>query len=236
MVQKCINIEKIPEILELPADDPRRIHLEECPRCSSALLIYRAFLKAEVVPGANPSDAETRLSTFIQSKIDSTSSVTAANGNISGTPVTEETPGRKEFLISIARALFLRPTWITAALVLIAAGLLWWQPWIVDKPVLRGTSLAVETRNSLALATPQPQDDGSLRLAWQPFAGADSYQVYIYYQDLTELIRLAPVSEPTIDLRHSMLPSGAPENLLWSVIALDRGDKIAASPPALLKF
>ena len=236
MEQKCIDIEKIPEILELPVDDPRRIHLEECPRCGSALLIYRAFLKAEAVPGANPSDAEARLSAFIKSKIDSTSSVTAAKSNISVAPVTIEAPERPDFLASIARTLFLRPAWITVALILIAAGLLWRQPWIVDKPVLRGTSPAVETGNSLDLDTPQLQDNGSIRLAWQPFAGADSYQVYIYYQDLTELIRLAPVSEPTIDLQRSMLPSGAPESLLWSVIALDMGDKIAASPPALLKF
>lgn len=236
MVQKCIDIEKIAEILELPVDDPRRIHLEECPRCGSALLIYRAFLKAEAVPGANPSDAEARLSAFIQSKIDSTSLVTATNGNISGAPVTVEAPERKGFLASVTGALFLRPACITVALVLIAAGLLWRQPWIVDKPVLRGTSPAVETGNSLDLATPQLQDNGSVRLAWQPFAGADSYQVCIYDQDLTELIRLAPVSEPTIDLRRSMLPSGAPESLLWSVIALDGGDKIAISPPALLKF
>ena len=236
MEQKCIDIEKIPEILELPVDDPRRIHLEECPRCSSALLTYRDFLKAEAAPGADTSDAEKRLSSFIQSKIDDTSSVKAADNNIFGASVTGEVPERPGFPASIARTLFLRPVWITAALVLIAAGLMWWQPWTEDKPVLRGTSTTVETGRVIDLAAPQLQDNGSMRLTWKPITGADSYQVYIYDQDLTELIRLAPVSEPTIDLRRSMLPSGAPENLLWSVIALDGGDKIAISPPALLKF
>ena len=236
MVQDCIDIEKIADILELPEDDPRHIHLEECPRCSSALLAYRAFLKAEAVPGADPSDAEARLSEFIQSKIDNASSVETVDEDILRAPVTVESPERPGFLASIVRALFFRPAWIMAALVLTAAGLLLWQPWIEDKPVLRGTSPAVETGSSLDLATPQLQDDGSLRLAWSPMAGADSYQVYIYDQDLTELIRLAPVSEPTIDLRRSMLPSGASESLLWRVIALDGGDRIAVSPPASLEF
>ena len=82
MVQNCIDIEKIAEILELQADDPRRIHLEECPRCSSALLAYRAFLKAETVSGSDPDEAEARLEAFIQSKIGNTSSGEAVDENI----------------------------------------------------------------------------------------------------------------------------------------------------------
>lgn len=226
MTEKCIDIENIAEVLDLPVDDLRRRHLEECPRCSSILHSFQAFLKAEGVPGSDPADAEMRLSEFIISNFEKTSTDPSM-----AVPV----PGRPGFLAEFLHGLFRRPVWVVAVLVIVAAGMLWWQPWIQDQPVLRSTTPA-ETGIPLDLAPPQALEDGSLRLAWQPFDGADSYEVRLYDGDLSELTRIGPLTKTTMVLTRSMLPAGVPAAMLWRVVALDEGDKIAASKLAPLEF
>lgn len=227
MIKECIDIDRIPEVLELPADDPRRRHLSECPRCSSVLLSYQAFLEAEALPGSDTADAEARLRASVQSMIEESS------GDPSMARSVRERPG---FLAEIVRGFFLRPAWVAAALVIIAAGIMLWRPWVQDRPALRGTSPESELGRPLGLEAPQLLEDGNLRLAWQPLEGADSYHVCLYDRDLSELIRFGPVSETTLVLRRSMLPADAPATMLWRIIALDEGDEIAVSPPALLEF
>lgn len=226
MDQKCIDIENLAEILELPDDDPRRRHLEECPRCSSILLSFQAFLEAEKVPGSDPVDAETRLGEFIKASIDKQSPGTSER------VVVEERPG---FLSEFLQGLFRRPVWVTAALLIVAAGMLWWKPWVEDPLVLRGT-IPAETKSPLELAAPQALDDGSLLLSWSPFDSVDIYEVRLYDESLSELARFGPLTETTLVLTRSMLPEDAPSAMLWRVVALDEGDEVAASRPAPFSF
>ena len=179
MTEKCIDIEKIAEILALPDDDPRRRHLEECPRCSSILLSFQAFLEAEGVPGSDAADAEARLSAFIRANIEKATPDTS---------MTQPAPERPGFLSEFIQGLFRRPVWVAAVLVIVAAGMLWWQPWVQDQPVLRGTTPA-GTGSPLDLKVPQVLEDGSLRLAWIPLDGADAYEVRLYDEGLSEIAR-----------------------------------------------
>lgn len=226
MKEECIDIERIAEVLELPADDPIRRHVELCPRCSALLLSYRAFLAAEDRPGADPGDAGRRLGRFIRSEIERPSPDTSAAG---------AGPGRTGFLSAALRSLFHRPAWALAALVVIAAAALWWRPWVSERPVLRGTPGGTSAA-SLELFVPQPLEDGSLLLSWGPLATADAYQVRLYDGELSEIARFDAGTETALLLRRSMLPAGAPEAMLWRVAAFAEGDEIAASRPSPLEF
>ncbi len=226
MKEKCIDIERIAEVLELPDDDPRRRHLDECPRCSALLLSFQAFLEAEEIPGSDPVDAGERLSSFIQSKIAKTLSDTSMSGTA---------PERPGFLAEIVQSLFRRPVWVMASLVIVAAGMMLWKPWVEDPLVLRGT-ISAETGTPLDLAAPQTLEDGSTQLSWVPLDGADSYEVRLYDESLSEIARFGPVTETTFILDHSMLPDSTPAAMLWRIVALEEGDEIAASQPAPLGF
>ncbi len=237
----------IASVLELPDDDPRRLHLGECPRCASILVAYQAFMKAEPAEGSDPAGAEERLGAFIRSNINPVSSGAMSEGDavetsgedldediVSGRFIEEESSPDRGFLAAVAGALFARPVWMTAALVVIAGGLVWWSPWTSRQPVLRGISTEEEQGSRLELAEPVAMEDGSLLLAWSPQRGADSYKVCLYNADLSEITCFEAIPGVTFLLEHSMVPSGAPEKLLWMVKALDHGDEIAISPPAAL--
>ncbi len=226
MTEKCIDIEQIAEVLELPDDDPRRRHLDECPRCSALLLSFQAFLGAEEIPGSDPVDAGERLSSFIQSKIAKTLSDTSMSG---------AAPDHPGFLAEVVQSLFRRPVWVMASLVIVAAGMLLWKPWVEDPLVLRGT-ISAETGTPLDLAAPRALEDGSTQLSWVPLDGADSYEVRLYDESLSEIARFGPVTETTFILDHSMLPVDAPDAMLWRIVALEEGDEIALSQPAPLEF
>ncbi len=54
MTDRCPSVVEIVELARLPEDDPRRIHLRECPRCRAVLISYRSFMDAgaaEATPG-----------------------------------------------------------------------------------------------------------------------------------------------------------------------------------------
>ena len=51
--QPCIDVQNIGAVLSLRADDPVRIHANECPRCKSLLASYQAFVDAEPTEGSD---------------------------------------------------------------------------------------------------------------------------------------------------------------------------------------
>jgi hypothetical protein len=226
MNNDCIDVERIPEVLKLRADDPERRHVETCPRCSAILASYRAFMKAEIIAGSDPDDADTRLTAFLTSKIgapqDATEDVTGA-----------EDLSRKGFLPRIIEGFFMRPAWVAALLLIIVAGVFLWRPWTSEQTVLRGSS-QVGVPQPLTLSAPQKLPGDRVRLEWTPMAGADSYQVRLYDKYLNGIARLEPTHETELIIDRSMLPIETPDELIWRVVALKRGDEIGSSDPASL--
>jgi hypothetical protein len=226
----CIEIERIPEVLELPPDDSTRRHVEACPRCSAVLASYQAFLKEEITTGSDPDEADARLTSFLESELGVLRKDRVA--------ADEMDQAGKGFLPRITKTFYLHPVWIAALLVIIAAGLYGifrWHPWTPEKTVLRGPSQA-DTSEQLTLGIPQKLSGGGIRLEWTPMAGADGYQVRFYDKGLNEIIRLEPTNETTMIVDRSMFPARAPVELIWRVVALEQGDEIGSSDAVSLEI
>jgi hypothetical protein len=218
MSNECVSVERIAEVLELPAGDVLSRHVEQCPRCSSLLTSYQAFIVADPPAGANPDDADARLMQFLQGQF----------GPVEPTPYSADTtPGGGGFFARLKGAFLPRPAWVAAAVVVVAA-VVWWQPWnVAEPPALRSTS----STSFLEMAPPQALSDGVVRLSWEATARADRYQVVLYSEELEEIARLDAGAETTYDLAQDALPAGAPAVLICRIAALQDGDEIAESAP-----
>ncbi|MBN1884347.1 MAG: hypothetical protein JW876_02325 [Candidatus Krumholzibacteriota bacterium] len=215
---KCIDPESIEEVLALPPDSPRRRHLEECPRCSSMLLLYRSFMAGEAAAGSDPIDADARLEAFMR---DATAAGTDPGGREQ-----RSRPAR------LAGILVSRPVLATAASVLIVAAVLWWSPWTDRAPVLRGEGEAPPASRPVSLLAPRTVDDGAVMLSWRSLDGADAYLVRVRNADLEEIAGFGPSPDTVLVLQRSMLPAGTAATVFWRVIALTRGDETGRSAPA----
>ncbi|MBM3287696.1 MAG: hypothetical protein FJY88_10165 [Candidatus Eisenbacteria bacterium] len=70
MDERCVLVEDLGELLELPLDDPRMLHVADCPRCQGRLLSYRVFLRRdEVLEGARDAEADACLREFLEETI-----------------------------------------------------------------------------------------------------------------------------------------------------------------------
>jgi len=228
MKNECIDIELIPDTLELPSDDSRRRHVETCSRCSAVLASYQAFMKEETVAGADPEAAHTRLTAFVESEI----GVTREEGE---SPARSSDPPRKGLLSRVTGTFFMRPAMAAAALVIVAAGVLWWRPWAPEEIVLRGSTPAGEIQ-PLVLSAPQILSEDEVVLDWTPMDGADSYQVHLYDEDLNTIVLFEPTVETTLVISRSVIPADAPGVLIWRVVALQKGDEIGSSDPVFLQI
>jgi hypothetical protein len=224
----CIDIERIPEALELPAENAMRRHVETCPRCSAILASHQAFMKVESVAGADPDNAGLRLNAFLASEI-------GTPREKAGFAFDPKAPSLKRFLSRLTASFFMRPAWITALFAIIAAGLLLWRPWESEPTVLR-SSRSTDVLRPLTLSAPQALSGGRFRLEWTPMAGADSYSVRLYDMELNAITQLEPTSVTVLVIDRSMLPADTPNVLIWRVVALQRGDEIGLSDPAHLKL
>ncbi|MCB9513646.1 MAG: hypothetical protein H6694_04950 [Candidatus Latescibacteria bacterium] len=62
MADSCPTVEVLADLAALPADDPRRRHVQDCPRCRARLLDYQDFLAGGApVSAASLEDALDRL-------------------------------------------------------------------------------------------------------------------------------------------------------------------------------
>jgi hypothetical protein len=223
MTNECVNIDRIAEVLDLSPDDPVRRHVERCPRCSSLLASYRAFIQAEAPAGADLARAEARLMDFLHERI----------GDVEPAPPSaEKTPGDEGFFARLKGAFVLRPAWVAAALVVVAAAVLWWRPWVGEPPALRSTA----DSSQLEMQPPESLSGGAVRLSWQAAEGADQYRIVVYDQNLEVLARLDAGSATTYDLSRAVLPAGTPHAVICRIAALQDGDEIAGSAPIRIEL
>jgi len=180
-MDKCIPIEALGSLDALSPDDPIRRHAVACPRCSAAVVAYREFLRADSPRGADVADADRRLASFINERI--------------------------EGVEKVHRAPFRFPTfrWAVAAAVMVAgAALIAKQMDSSDRVVLRGderVALSVQARRTLA--------DGSVEFSWNAVPDADAYQVVLLREDLTEVARMVATTDLGATLDRSSIPSEA---------------------------
>jgi hypothetical protein len=200
-------------LLQLPADHPERAEVEACPRCGSRLLEFQMFLRGDDVAGAQPADAEARLSERLG----------AHGASLLGRGV-----GARDGWWMRLRRLLASPQVAVPALVamaVIAVGIWRWQPWVDRSLEVRSTTAEAPT---VAIVSEQADSDGGLAIAFKPVPSADAYAVRLLRADFTEIRRLGPVTTASIKIDSADVPAG--ERVYWQVVALKSGDEIAVSP------
>jgi len=206
----CIPVDQLGTLEQLSENDPRRRHAASCPRCSSLLFAYEAFVQATPREGADPAAADAQLDRFIATHV-----VQDQPERISGTPRRDR--GR---WFNFA---FTKLVVASAAVVVMAVILVRWQPWESKPIVYRGEQ---KLQFSGLIAT--RSNDGTVELGWAAVAHADAYRVTILGADLSEITRLDPT--PGLSTR-----LGATTNATyWQVTALEEGAEILTSDPQRL--
>jgi hypothetical protein len=225
--EPCPPLEELEAVLRLPPADPRRRHVEDCPRCRARVLTFLEFIEPPGdVPLAVLHEAESRLDGMLKRELALEGGRrTGASGSFprrhAGWP-----PSR--FVFPWAAAAF-----AVVALVLAVRAL---RPRGEAPVLLRGSTEHVAPGAGAAPALRSALTPAGLELSWSAVPGADAYEVRIYSPTLEEIARLRPTARTRVLLaRADLPPSAAPGTAaLWKVVALRAGDPLQESAPAEL--
>ena len=246
--ERCPAVETLAELAALPPGDPRRRHLDTCPRCQARLATYEEFLRAEPAGSGPRVDAAlARLAANLEPD-----ALGAAAGGASfavgGAAAAGETPPVRGGEASKGsgshdeqaadepargRLLRLPRPWraalAAAAALLLLVGLDTIVPRREPPLVLRAPS--PDAPDALVLEPPRALAGGGLELSWRPHPEADAYAVLILAPDLTERARLPVSGEPRLRLDTAPLAEllAGRRTFAWKVVALGGGDELARS-------
>lgn len=222
MEERCIAVERLGQVMQLPDDHPDRLHTKTCPRCGSLLESYRQFLQAEPVPGSGIERVRGALDAHIREEA---IHWMPRGVPLAAAPTAPTVPGAPWWRFLLRPV----PMAMTAALV-IAAGALW-RSLTPEPTAIRQDSTISE---ALVVHPAEVSADGAIHLAWNPVGGADHYQVRIYGPDLSEIYRSPHVPGTSLTVNRSDLPAALPAtlDLTWRVYAMVRGDVVGNSGPA----
>jgi hypothetical protein len=216
---QCIAEEALGEVLALPADDPRRSHLDTCPRCHALVLSYQGFL----APDANEALA---YGTHEAQALD------RARERLLGVAPTEEArpvverPSRPWWAPLAAPQL--RPVFALAAIAVVTVA-------IFVAPQLRRPAPSPLVRGlgdrPMSLAEPAYGGDGSVRLVWRSSPEAQRYEVRFFSMALEPIGQADAGGDTTVTLSPARLPAayGHGELVLYRVAALRGRDQMAIS-------
>lgn len=200
-MEHCIDIRDIPNLADLPAGDPRRRHLDACPRCRGLAEAHGLFME----PGAT-TDLEGLADADVELQRRLTEALAARSTARARSP-------RRRLWLALAAVLALCAVGLTTTEVLrLRNGA---PPRVGER--LRGdteaTGLAASTQN------------GTLHLAWTGAPAADAYVYVLFGADLVEIARHAG-PEPTLALATVDLPAAAG---FCQALAVSQGDTLARS-------
>lgn len=218
MEAHCIDVEHIAEVAGLPDDHPQRRHVQSCPRCRSLVASYRAFLKAEPLPGSGVERARAVLDERIRAD---------AERWAARAPAASQTrePWWRGWLKPA-------PLVATAAVAAIAAIMVW----NARSPQESALRDANSTAAPFSLHDARV-DAQSIHLSWTPMPGADGYEVRLYGPDLSEVYRHPATPQTEVDIPRASLPHDLPASLdlTWRVYALAGGDPVETSAPGSIR-
>ncbi len=229
MSEHCPAIEELETLLALPADDPRRRHVDDCSRCRSLADMLTEFASHPAAPAeAGFAAVDARLRDTIAELTGVTEREDVA---VAASPFREVRPASRAPRWSFGA---LRPAFAFAAVLVVAtAGVALWRA-NSPGPVMRdasGTAAAAFT------ASVSPQLDGALRIVWTPAEGADGYRVLFLDPSLREIARLDAISASEVTLRAEALPPGLTHGVevAWQVEALAGTDRVAVTDARTLR-
>lgn len=236
MMSACPPIERLEELIALDAGDPRRAHLESCPRCRSRMLAFTSFMEVHPVPdGARLEDARKRLSKVLREEVASRAGDAPSAAQAS--TATERRPRRG--LRLLLDWLAPRPRQVAVGLAALAVAVVViiqvreerqdGSPLHLRGPEAPGWMAAAPGLHSV-------RADGALELRWPAMEGAEGYRLVFSGPELMEILRI----EAGADTQY-VLPAETVSELgstgstvFWRVQALRGGDTITQSPPGTL--
>jgi hypothetical protein len=208
MSEKCISPAEMGGLLAASADDPRWVHVNQCPGCRTLAASYRAFLDGN--PALADSDADAELDRRLAAEIQLQPTVVGKTRSWRG-PI---------FGASLAMAAVL-------ATIVILTG----RPMAPNSHsiVIRGQQSPEGT--VMATHPVQVLPGGKLRLTWSPVPEIETYAVRLVAGDLAEKDRWIVEADTVLTIRMpaGMSPGGAGGDLYWQVEALQSGGIAARS-------
>jgi hypothetical protein len=217
--EHCIDIERIEEVLALPADHPERRHVDTCPRCTSLAASYRSFVEAQPDEDAGLDQARVVLDTRIRDDARRWSPPQAARSPLSRASMWD---------------VFRRPAFVVAFVSAVIAAVAVFTLRSPERETFRGSRTQA---TGFVLHPADIAADGTIHLSWEPVTGANEYQVRIYGPDMSEIYHSSPAAETSLTLSRSVLPGDLPAslNLTWQVDALTQGDVVGSSAPGSIQ-
>ena len=224
MSESCPSLELLLEIAEQRGDDradePRRRHLERCPRCQARLADYRDFLAGGApCPPAELKAAMAGLDRSLRETVHG--------------PAAEQRRPRASIL-RLDHPL-LRGALAVAALflLLISLDVLPRKP--LDRTIRLRAGSGLPAPAAIQANPPHPTPDGGLEFSWQPVAGADDYEMRLLAPDLTVLDRRSSAGAARMRLEAAELSKlyGEGQVLVWQVEARAGTDPLVASAPMI---
>jgi hypothetical protein len=216
----CIRADDLDDVLALAERDPRRRHLETCPRCRSLVDAYALYRAADNAPheagAAQLTDADRRLTQALEREIAPAAPVRAER--------------RRDSWFERLFQPAMRPAWGLAAVALVLVTVSLW-------PRTAGREGEITLRQdggtTTAFTIEGARANGErIVVAWSEQPGAEAYRLRFYSADLVEVGRLdvGPVREVSL-ARDSLgfVPQDPLRPLLVRVFALSGGDEIGAS-------
>jgi len=224
----CPSDHELADLADAPATDPRRAHVDACPRCRARLADFAAFVRDErdTAP-AELAAAERTLAAAVAARLDAMGAGTTPASAQPQPPAVTPLPARPRRRVAWT-------AWAAAAAFAVSAG------WLVVRhngPVLeRGTRATAPARDRVVLLAPL-RGDGAVTLRWQDVPGADRYVVRFVGADLVEVARSPGLDRASYVLERAALPTGLARgtSVLWQVVAFREGERVAASEPATLR-
>ena len=210
MRQDCFPDAALAAVAGWDPGDPRRAHLDACPGCRARLAAYHSFMRAEDVPGADPDEAEARLSAVLAGL----ARASAAGRSREATP---------------RQVAWRRPVLALAATLAVAVGL--WRG-LAMNPERPAAGLALrgegDTRPAPVALPARALADGRLALRWLRQPQADGYRVALHDADLRQIAVLDAGADSTI----AVAPGAA---RYWRVMALQAGAETGRTELAPLR-
>jgi len=206
MTDRCPSPEEIASLASVARGDPRRAHVESCPRCQAILLSYEEFMAPdEPPPEAHAADASAELESVLRREV------------LGPTIRHERKMGTRDRLRCFFRVPVLAPAAAVVAIALIVIAVVENGRGGAD---LRGPAPAPAAPVVAEMGT---DGDGARVLTWQPPAGCNRSVVVLYAADLSEISR-----QDVATARSLSLPR-AHEARYWRVLCLRGNEEVSRS-------
>jgi hypothetical protein len=223
MDANCPPIEMFEDLLMGDPDDPRRMHMNDCPRCRARMTAFATFMQIDPLPeGARLEEARRHLTASIRDV------------------AARRSPSRKAWTpfswFRISGPIW-KPALGLASILLIVGIFLQVGPdrRIETGPVLRDAAPVAPPGVPLVSGA---SAGGGVQLRWRAVPSAEGYRVHIYGSDLVELSVLELRADTSITLSPDRLAalasSGKP--VIWRVGIVRNGDEVSLTPPATFRL